>query len=74
MATDFRIWLNNKEALQSMTRKDNHYDNAHAESLFSRFKAELMQNSTFDTFEDAQMTIIKKLFDFSVTPLPNITS
>ena len=25
-----------------MTRRDNHYDNAQAESLFSRFKAELL--------------------------------
>jgi hypothetical protein len=30
-----------------MTRKNNHYDNAMAESLFSRFKAELMQKGTF---------------------------
>lgn len=28
---------------QSMTRRDNHYDNAFAESLFSRLKAELLQ-------------------------------
>ncbi len=26
----------------SMTRRDNHYDNAQAESFFSRFKAELL--------------------------------
>lgn len=57
MATNFRIWLNDQEALQSMTRKDNHYDNAHAESLFSRFKAELIQQGTFDTFDDAQTAI-----------------
>ena len=59
MATDFRIWLNDYEALQSMTRKDNHYDNAHAESLFSRFKAELIQQGAFDTFDDAQTAIFE---------------
>jgi putative transposase len=53
MDTEFRIWLSDHEAEQSMTRKDNHYDNAHAESLFSRFKAELMQKGAFDCFDDA---------------------
>jgi putative transposase len=59
MATDFRIWLNEQEALQSMTRRDNHYDNAFAESLFSRFKAELIQRGTFDSFDDAQTAIFE---------------
>jgi transposase InsO family protein len=39
---------------QSMTRKDNHYDNAHAESLYSRFKAELLEGGAFLSLEDAQ--------------------
>lgn len=38
---------------QSMTRPDNHYDNAHAESLFSRFKAELLEGGAFLSLEDA---------------------
>ena len=59
MATDFRIWLNDNQAQQSMTRKDNHYDNAFAESLFSRFKAELVQQGTFNAFDDAQTTIFE---------------
>jgi putative transposase len=60
MAIDFRLWLaEDEKALQSMTRKDNHYDNAHAESLFSRFKAELMQQGVFDSFEDAQTAIFE---------------
>jgi putative transposase len=59
MATDFRIWLNEQEALQSMTRKDNHYDNSFAESLFSRFKAELMQQGNFDSLDDAQTAIFE---------------
>ena len=39
---------------QSMTRKDNHYDNAFAESLFSRFKAEVLSEGIFLGLEDAQ--------------------
>lgn len=38
---------------QSMTRRDNHYDNAHAESLFSRFKAELLDGEIFGGLDDA---------------------
>lgn len=38
---------------QSMTRRNNHYDNAHAESLFSRFKAELLDGGVFYGLEDA---------------------
>lgn len=59
MDAEFRKWLADNDALQSMTRVDNHYDNAHAESLFSRFKAELMQNGTFDTFDDAKTAIFE---------------
>lgn len=40
---------------QSMTRRDNHYDNAFAESLFSRFKAELLDGGTFHGLEDARL-------------------
>lgn len=52
-STDFRDLLNAHDFRQSMTRKDNHYDNAHAESLFSRFKAELLDGGVFYGFEDA---------------------
>lgn len=38
---------------QSMTRRDNHYDNAHSESLFSRLKAELLDGGIFHGFDDA---------------------
>jgi transposase InsO family protein len=37
-----------------MTRRDNHYDNAQAESLFSRFKAELLEDGVFLDVEDAK--------------------
>ena len=39
---------------QSMTRKNNHYDNAFAESLFSRFKAEVLEKGIFLSLEDAK--------------------
>lgn len=51
----FRKRLNNYGYLQSMTRKDNHYDNAHAESLFSRLKAELLEDGVFLNVEEARM-------------------
>lgn len=51
----FRKRLNNYGYLQSMTRKDNHYDNAHAESLFSRLKAELLEDGVFLDVEEARM-------------------
>lgn len=41
-SNEFRLWLAQQQCLQSMTRKDNHYDNAFAESLFSRMKTELL--------------------------------
>ena len=51
----FRKQLNDLEYLQSMTRRDNHYDNAMAESLFSRFKAELLEGGAFMNKEEAIM-------------------
>jgi putative transposase len=56
---DFRSLLKKHDFIQSMTRKDNHYDNAMGESLFSRFKAELMQKGTFLNFEDAYTEIFE---------------
>ncbi len=50
---DFRALLKSHQYRQSMTRKDNHYDNSHAESLFSRFKAELLDDGIFYGFKDA---------------------
>lgn len=42
---------------QSMTRKGNVYDNAHAESFFSRFKMEIMGGrAAFRSVEDARKT------------------
>lgn len=58
MDLEFRDLLANKFR-QSMTRVDNHYDNAHAESLFSRFKAELMGGGTFINLDDAHTAIFE---------------
>ena len=38
---------------QSMSRRGNCYDNAQAESFFSRLKAELVENGNFESVEDA---------------------
>lgn len=55
----FRNLLGLHKFRQSMTRKDNHYDNAHAESLFSRFKAELLDGGVFYGLEDAHYRIFE---------------
>lgn len=51
----FRNLLSLHGFRQSMTRKDNHYDNAQAESLFSRFKAELLDGGLFYGLADARL-------------------
>jgi putative transposase len=56
---DFRNLLKIYEFSQSMTRKNNHYDNAMGESLFSRFKTELMQKGAFLNFDDAYTEIFE---------------
>jgi len=37
-----------------MSRADETYDNAHAESLFSRYKAELLEGGAFAELEQAR--------------------
>ena len=57
----FRQRLAERSYLSSMTRRDNHYDNAQAESLFSRFKAELLvEGRRFTDLVEAQT----QCFDF----------
>lgn len=43
-----------KNYRQSMTRKDNHYDNATMESFFSRLKTELLEGGAFQSLSDAR--------------------
>lgn len=45
---------------QSMAEKYNPYQNAHAESLWSRLKAELLEDGCFDSLQDAH----DELFDY----------
>jgi len=55
VAKKFRKLLSQNGLKQSMTRVDNHYDNAFAESLFSQLKAELFDGfHTFKETEDAK--------------------
>ncbi len=42
---------------QSMSAKGNCYDNAQAESFFSRFKAELIEEGVFESIEEARTEI-----------------
>ena len=55
----FKQLLLAHDFLSSMTRRDNHYDNAMGESLFSRFKAELLQKGAFENLEAAYTEIFE---------------
>lgn len=55
----FRKILQGRTLTQSMSDADNHYDNAHMESFFSRFKAELLQGGAFHNAEDSQSEIFE---------------
>lgn len=44
---NFRALLQTRECRQSMSRRANCWDNAQAESLFSRYKAELLEDGVF---------------------------
>lgn len=53
----FRRLLQQNCFRQSMSGKGNCYDNAQAESFFSRFKAELMEGGVFEDLEQAHSEI-----------------
>ena len=55
----FRKLLKKHHCLQSMSRADDPYDNAFAESFFSRFKTELLEGGTFLSLEDARTEIFE---------------
>jgi transposase InsO family protein len=57
--TKFRQILNKHKVTQSMSDADNPYDNAHMESYFSRFKAELMEGGAFESAEDSHTEIFE---------------
>jgi transposase InsO family protein len=54
-----RKLLEKHRCLQSMSRRDEVYDNSYAESFFSRFKAELLENGVFLCLEDAKTEIFE---------------
>ncbi len=56
-AVEYRRLLYTGGFRQSMSRKGNCYDNAQAESFFSRFKAELVENGIFESVEDAKSEV-----------------
>ena len=56
-ATQYRRLLYIRGYRQSMSRQGNCYDNAQAESFFSRFKAELLENGIFASVEDAKSEV-----------------
>jgi putative transposase len=56
-ATSFRQLLQRNHFRQSMSGKGNCYDNAQAESFFSRFKTELLEDGAFEDLEQARSEI-----------------
>lgn len=53
VSRDFRSLLKRHDLRQSMSGKGNCYDNAQAESFFSRFKTELVEDGLFESVEQA---------------------
>ena len=56
-ATNFKALLARHEAVQSMSRRGNCYDNAHAESFWSRLKIELLDGGSFRNLSEARLEI-----------------
>ena len=56
-AVEYRRLLHIGGFRQSMSRRGNCYDNAQAESFFSRFKAELVENGIFESVEQARSEV-----------------
>jgi putative transposase len=56
-ATRFKNLLVRHGAVQSMSRRGNCYDNAHAEAFWSRFKAELLDGGSFPGLAEAKLEI-----------------
>jgi len=56
-ATRFKNLVTRPGAVQSMSRRGNCYDNAHAESFWSRFKAELLDSGSFPGLAEAKLEI-----------------
>ena len=56
-ATAFKALVARHQALQRMSRRGNCYDNAHAESFWSRLKTELLDGGSFRNLSEARLEI-----------------
>jgi transposase InsO family protein len=56
-ATRFRDLLADHGVAQSMSRRGNCYDNAQAESFWSRLKTELLDGGSFASLEEARLEL-----------------
>ena len=56
-ATKFKDLVAHHKAVQSMSRRGNCYDNAHAESFWSRLKTELLDGGSFRNLTEARLEI-----------------
>lgn len=56
-AQAFRLLLQTNGFRQSMSGRGNCYDNAQAESFFSRFKTELLEGGVFEDVEQAKSEV-----------------
>ncbi len=54
VSNNFRSLLQAHGCRQSMSRRGNCYDNAAAESFFSRYKAELLEGGVFEDMSQAR--------------------
>ena len=57
LATNFKALVARHGAVQSMSRRGNCYDNAHAESFWSRLKTELLDGGSFRNLGEARLEI-----------------
>jgi putative transposase len=55
--TNFKALVARHKALQSMSQRGNCYDNAHAESFWSRLKTELLEGGSFRNLAEARLEI-----------------
>ena len=64
-ATRFKDLIARHGALQSMSRRGNCYDNANAESFWSRFKAELLDDGRFPGLTEARLEMSHHIANYN---------
>jgi putative transposase len=65
-ATRFKDLLARHGAVQRMSRRGNGYDNAHAESFWSRFKAELLDGGSCPGLTEGRLEISHHIAYYNV--------